>query len=81
MFIPSHVWFISKSNSENCIEIRYFLTKLQTKISWLLFMAHGVGLGLVGLVLGLIELSWNSGPSEWRSQMDIVSYNDNCLFS
>jgi len=44
-------------------------------------MAHGVGLGLVGLVLGLIELSWNSGPSEWRSQMDIVSYNDNCLFS
>ena len=36
-FIPSHVSFILKSNSENCIKIRWFLTKLQTKLSWLLF--------------------------------------------
>jgi len=35
-FIPSHVPFISKSNSENCIKISWFLTKLRTKISWLL---------------------------------------------
>jgi len=34
--------FISKSNGEKGIKIRWFLTKLQTKISWLLFMAHGV---------------------------------------
>jgi len=33
---------ISKSTSENCIKIRWFLTKLETKISWLLFMAHDV---------------------------------------
>jgi len=32
--------FTSKSNGENGIEIRWFLTKLQIKISWLLFMAH-----------------------------------------
>jgi len=33
--IPSHVSFISKSNSENCIEIRWFLMKLQTKyVGW-----------------------------------------------
>jgi len=34
-FTPSHASFISKSNSENYIEneIRWFLTKLQTKIS------------------------------------------------
>jgi len=31
-----------KSNSANCMKIHSFLTKLQTKISWLLFMAHGV---------------------------------------
>jgi len=41
-FIPSHVSFIDKSNTENCIKIRCVLTKLQTKISWLLFMAHCV---------------------------------------
>jgi len=37
-FIPSYVSFILKSHSENCIKIkiRWFLTKLQTKISWLL---------------------------------------------
>jgi len=40
--LVSHVPFISKSISENCIKIRWFLTKLQTKISWLLFMAHDV---------------------------------------
>jgi len=33
--IPSHVSFILKSNGENCIKIRWFLTKLLTKISWL----------------------------------------------
>jgi len=27
---PSHVQFFSKSNSENGIKIRYYLTKLQT---------------------------------------------------
>jgi len=27
---------------KNCIKIRGFLTKLYAKISWLLFMAHGV---------------------------------------
>jgi len=32
--------FILKSNSENCIKIHSFLTKLQIKLSWLLFMAH-----------------------------------------
>jgi len=37
-----------KSNSENCIKIRWFLTKLQTKIRWLLFMAHGVFTGYYG---------------------------------
>jgi len=36
-FIPSHLSFILKSNSENCIKIRWFLRKLQTKISWFLF--------------------------------------------
>jgi len=36
-FILSQVSFISKSNSENCINICWFLTKSQTKISWLLF--------------------------------------------
>jgi len=41
-FIPLHVPFISQSNSENYIEIHSLLTKLQTKISWLLFMARGV---------------------------------------
>jgi len=30
-----HVSFIVNSNSENCIKIRWFFTKLQTKISWL----------------------------------------------
>ena len=45
-FIPSHVSFILKSNSENCIIIRWFLTKLQTTISWLLFMAHSVDVGI-----------------------------------
>jgi len=30
----------STSNSEISIEIHSFLTKLQTKISWLFFMAH-----------------------------------------
>jgi len=37
-FIPSHVPFISKSISENCIKIRWFLKKLPTKISWLHFL-------------------------------------------
>jgi len=43
-FITSHVQFFFKSNIEieNGIEIRYYLTKLHTKLSWLLFMAHGV---------------------------------------
>jgi len=41
-FILPHVPFISNSNSENCIKIRWCLTKLQTKISWLRCMAHGV---------------------------------------
>ena len=41
-FICPHVSFILKSKSENCIKIRWFLRKLQTKTSWLLFMAHGV---------------------------------------
>jgi len=41
-FILAQVSFIAKSNSENYIKIRLFLTKLQQKISWLLFMAHGV---------------------------------------
>jgi len=36
-FTASHVLFISKSNSGNYIEIRWFLMKLQTKISWLHF--------------------------------------------
>ena len=36
-FIASHVSFIAKSNSENCIKIRRFFTKLQTKICWLRF--------------------------------------------
>jgi len=36
-FILSYVSFISKSTSENCIEFRWSLTKLQSKISWLLF--------------------------------------------
>ena len=38
-FILSHVSFISTSHSENCIKICFVLIKLQTKISWLLFMA------------------------------------------
>jgi len=33
----SHVSFIVNSNSENCIKIRWFFTKLHTKISWLHF--------------------------------------------
>ena len=35
--ILSHVSFICKSNTENRIKIRWFLTTLQIKISWLLF--------------------------------------------
>jgi len=31
-----------KSNSENSIKICYYLTKLQTKLRWFLFMAHCV---------------------------------------
>ena len=31
-----------KSNSANCMKIHSFLTKVQTKISCLLFMAHGM---------------------------------------
>ena len=42
MFIPSHVLFISKSSSENSIKICKLLTKLKTRISWLLFTAHSV---------------------------------------
>jgi len=38
----SHVQFFSKSDSEDGIKMRYYLTKLQTKLSWLFFMAHGV---------------------------------------
>ena len=41
-----HMSFIVKSTSENCIKIRWFLAKLQTKISWLLFMAHGAVVGV-----------------------------------
>jgi len=41
-FTPAHVSFTAKSNSENYIKIRWFLTKLQRKICWLLFMAQGV---------------------------------------
>jgi len=37
-FIPSHVPFAFKSKP-NDIKIHSFLTKLQTKISWVLFMA------------------------------------------
>ena len=33
----SYVSFIMKSNSENCVKIHCFFTKLQTKISWLIF--------------------------------------------
>jgi len=33
----SHVSFVCNSNSESCIKIHWFLTKLQRKISWLLF--------------------------------------------
>jgi len=36
-FILLYVLFIYKSNSENSIDICWFLTKLQTEISWLLF--------------------------------------------
>ena len=36
-FTPTRVLFITKSNSENCIEIRWFFTILQTKLSWLRF--------------------------------------------
>jgi len=41
-FIPSHVQFFSKSNSENGIKTCHYLTKLQTKPSWLLFVAHSI---------------------------------------
>jgi len=34
--------FVSKSDSENAIKIRGFLTELQTEIYWLLFVAHRV---------------------------------------
>jgi len=37
--------FIAKSNTKNCIKIGWNLTKLYTKIRWLLFMAHGVHTG------------------------------------
>jgi len=65
--IPSHVSFISKSNSENYIEVRWFLTKLQTKISWLLFVAHGVALLInrehfVWIVWGICPLGAEKTP-------------------
>ena len=65
-FIPSHVSFISKSNSENYIEIRWFLTKLQTKISWLLF--HGPWCICAFVALSLVfpyqvkRLAWGTSP-------------------
>jgi len=34
-FTPLHVTFVSESNSVNGIEIRQYLTKLETKLSWL----------------------------------------------
>jgi len=34
--------FTARSNRENCLKIRWLLTNLQTKLSWLLSMAHGV---------------------------------------
>jgi len=37
-FMPAHVPFIVKSNRENYSKIRWFLTKLQRKISRLLFL-------------------------------------------
>jgi len=45
-----NVLFILISNSENCTKIRWCLSKLQTKISLLLFMVHDVVLILVEIL-------------------------------
>ena len=37
-----HMYCSSLNLALNCIKIRWFFTNLQTKISWLFFMAHGV---------------------------------------
>jgi len=41
-FIPSHESFILKSNIEILHSNLLIFTTLQTKISWLLFVANGV---------------------------------------
>jgi len=61
-FIPSHVPFISKSNSENCIKIHRVLTKIYR----LLFMADGVV--PCWKVPGNIVL-WN-----WRSPWKVLEF-------
>jgi len=61
-FIPSHVQFFSKSNSENGIKICYYLTKLQTKLSWLLFYGSQCTLSLANqrLLRFLFEALYSS---------------------
>jgi len=73
-FIPSHVSFISKSNSENYIEIDSFLTKLQTKISWLLF--YGPLCSYMSLVVtkSNLKLVWKRRQFENESVFLLVSF-------
>jgi len=55
-FIPAHVPFIAKSNSENYVKKPLILTKLRIKISWLLFMAHDVECGPMPNVMAALGI-------------------------
>ena len=50
---------IAVSRGKNCIEICWFLTKLQAETNWLLFMAHSVVIvASLRLLVSVKELSW-----------------------
>jgi len=64
-FIPSHVSFISKSNIGNCIKIRWFWTKLQTKISW--FHAHARCISLSKIFHHLNWVNYHLARENYRA--------------
>jgi len=72
-FIPAHVSFIVKSNSENYIKIRCCLTKLHRKINWPLFMAHG----LVWILHPLLSFG---AVTEWAATVHAWRLYCSCLF-
>ena len=75
-----HASFIVKSNTENCTKIRWTLTKLQTKISWLLFygslcigwamekLAHPTALPMLTSISSMHN---SKDVANWQYQMTI----------